>query len=584
MLALSFAVLAAARVIQAQDDINMVGTVAFIRSGERTPWVRSGTEMLTALGAQQMYELGQNFRGRYIDENSGATQMGARNIAGMSQDQLQPDQLFIQTLDKPYLVASAQAFMQGLYPPSSLNATRNGPWADAVGLLANHTAVDYPLDGYQYANIMTVGSLDPQSIYISGHDDCPNAQLESALYEISEHYLSTQTAEKAFYEDLSLSWFNGDIPAGMLDYMNAYGIYDDLSYYYTHDANTFADLTNGNNSGVFEKVRYLADQDAWYRYGNVSSDTDTISAYRAMAGKTLTALLLGRFQDIVQNDGNTTNGYSPALTLLFGDYEPILSFLSIAEIDYQAQTQRWHAIPPFASALILELFTRGDASPADEDNLWVRFSFHNGTDDYDGQAPQAYSIFRNGPSHMDMPWRDFSASMERVMVNQPSDWCDQCSSGALFCLGVEDPTVNVGLLAPAKKHEKVSPVVAGVIGAVVTLVVAGLLFAAAMFVGGIRFHRVQRRESSLGGFKGSAKLASDVDVSLSKNGVAPAGIVSLGGDDAKGNKRVAHERVGSWELRAKEGRSGDLGDESRRGSFEAIEAAMARPVEPVERI
>ena len=365
--------------------------------------------------------------------------------------------------------------------------------------------------------------------------------------------------------------------------MNAYNVYEALAYHYTHDTNTFSDLTSEENAGILDKARYLADQDSWYRYGNVSADTDVVSSYRAMAGKTLAALILGRFQQIIQNSGNATNGQSQPMTLLFGDFTPILSFLSVADVDYQAHTPRWHSVPAHASALILELFTRGDAQADSPDNLWVRFSYHNGTDDYDGTAPQAYSLFRNGPSRSDMPWRDFSASMQRIMMNQISDWCDACMSSAFFCYAVDnDPTVNVSLLAPGKNHAKISSAVAGVIGALVTLAVAGLLFAGAMLLGGIRFHRVERKggKASLGGFKGSAKLASDADLNLPKNGVAPAGIVSFGEQDGKAGggapRRVPHERVGSWELRQKEG--------SPRESFEAIEAAMGRAVEPVERV
>lgn len=303
-----------------------------------------------------------------------------------------------------------------------------------------------------------------------------------------------------------------------------------------------------------------------------------------MSGKTLAALVLGRFQEVIKNGGNATNGLtngdSQPLTLFFGDFDPILSFLSIAEVDYQQHTERWHAIPDFASALVFELFTRGEAKADSEDNMWVRFSYHNGSDDYDGTAPQAYSMFRNGPSRTDMTWRDFSSNMQRVMMNQLSDWCDACSSPAFYCYAVDDPTVNVSLIGPAGAKQKISPTVAGVIGAVVTLAVAGLLFAGAMLLGGIRFHRVDRgrKSSSLGGFKGSAKLASDADLNLPKNGVAPAGVASVVGGAATAPRRVPHERVGSWELRQKEGGA------SERGSFEAIEAAMGRPVEPVERV
>lgn len=156
-------------------------------------------------------------------------------------------------------------------------------------------------------------------------------------------------------------------------------------------------------------------------------------------------------------------------------------------------------------------------------------------------------------------------------------------------MALDNPTINLVLNDNEKSHSKLSPAVAGVIGAVVTLAVAGLLFAVAMLVGGIRFHRVERNnKSQLGGFKGSRKLASDADLSLPKNGVAPAGIVSFGGD--AGTRKTPHERIGSWELRQKEfgpgAKGGALGEEtvSRRESMEAIEAAMSRPVEPTERV
>jgi hypothetical protein len=129
---------------------------------------------------------------------------------------LNPDQLFIQTLDKPFLVAAAQAFMQGLYPSYHLNEMGNGLLPDTVGVLANRSVVDYPLDGYQYANILTVGDNDPGIVYLDGHNQCPRAGLESANYELTEEFLNTQANENAFYQSLGLSWFNGDLPRPML--------------------------------------------------------------------------------------------------------------------------------------------------------------------------------------------------------------------------------------------------------------------------------------------------------------------------------------------------------------------------------
>jgi hypothetical protein len=356
-----------------------------------------------------------------------------------------------------------------------------------------------------------------------------------------------------------------------------------LSYAYNHDSDVYEKLANDTRyAGVLDHIRYYADETSWYFWGNTSSSS-TDDDYRAMAGKTVSALILGQFQKIWQNNGNTTNGNSHPLTLLFGEHEPFISLFSLMMVDYLSPSFR--AIPPPASTMVFELYTRGSdkSFPSDPQDLWITFRFQNGTD-YEGTLT-SYPMFGNSPSGTEMPWLEFQDMMSRIMTNTLTDWCNQCSSGALFCWGVDNSTIELTVQGNQEKH-KVSPAVGGVIGAVVTLVVAGLLFALAMLLGGVRFHRVERKKSELGGFKGSAKLASDADLSLPKNGAAPAGIVSFGGADPP--RKTPHERVGSWELRQKEFgpglKSGDMGDESRRASFEAIEETLSRPVEPTERI
>lgn len=317
-------------------------------------------------------------------------------------------------------------------------------------------------------------------------------------------------------------------------------------------------------------------------YGNTSaSGTDTDN--QAISGKTLAAVILGQFQRLIidKNGGGDTTDMSYPLTFFFGEQDPIMSLISLIMADFRDNNFR--SIPPFGSAMVFELFSTGSSTsfPIAEDDLWVRFYFHNGTDVEDNQLI-AFPIFGNGPSRTDMPWAEFQDMFSRIMMSTLSEWCTTCSSPSLFCWGVDKS--NITLLLPAKsQHYKVTPAVAGVIGAIVTLVVAGLLFALAMLLGGVRLHRNARgKKSELGGFKGSAKLASDPDLSLAKNAAPPAGIVSFGNADQK----KGHERVGSWELRQKEfgPRSGDMSDESRRGSFDAIDAVASKPVEPHERV
>lgn len=350
-------------------------------------------------------------------------------------------------------------------------------------------------------------------------------------------------------------------------------------------------------SGLFDQLRWYADETAWYFWGNTSTSSSD-NDIRAMAGRTLAALVLGQFQKIWTNAGSSQNGNSQPLTLLFGDHEPIISLISLLMLD--TRFPGFQSMPPQASAIVFELFSvekDGTGFPSDPEKLWINFHFQNGTD-FQGELT-SYPIFGRGLSETDMPWLEFENMMSRIMTNEVLDWCTQCSSAALFCWGVDDVTewseAEGAGHGGGGKGGKVSPAVGGVIGAVVALVAAGLIFAAAMLLGGIRFRRVERgrRKSSLGGFKGSQKLASDADLSLPKNGAAPAGAADTTAGVVVGsntNNKHTHERVGSWELRQKEfGPPSPTGHpaaeaESPRASFEAIEAAMARAVLPAERV
>lgn len=147
-----------------------------------------------------------------------------------------------------------------------------------------------------------------------------------------------------------------------------------------------------------------------------------------------------------------------------------------------------------------------------------------------------------------MSWTDFTTEMGKFAV-EIADWCTECGSASLFCEAIalnEESAQGSGSEQKHGKHIGVSNVVAGVIGAVVTLGV-GLLTAAVLLLFGFRFGRrgwaesaeagagvgVLQRSRGSGGFKGAEKLASDTDLRL--KGQAGASV-------------IRHERLGSWEL------------------------------------
>ena len=243
----------------------------------------------------------------------------------------------------------------------------------------------------------------------------------------------------------------------------------------------------------------------------------------------------------------------------------------------------WELLAPLRQHF--ELFSMTNETnmlfPSTTDDLWVRFYFRNGTDDDD--RFQSYPLFGQGPSETDMRWNDFVGEMSGLIIGNVGDWCTQCGANNIFCAAWNgsDATTSSSSTTVSRHHGGISAAVAGVIGAILALVIASLLFGLAMLLGGVRLHRNKSRRQELGGFKGSAKLASDRDLTVPKGGAVVGATV-----ERLPTTTAGHERVGSWELKdAEMGRQGD-----RRTSFEEEEEEARRvnpfadPVKPDERV
>ncbi|KAI8936250.1 hypothetical protein NX059_006673 [Plenodomus lindquistii] len=560
------------------------GAFAFIRTGERTPLSRPDTPILSTVGANTMLTLGRHFRTRYI-AGSSPSGLGIQPIAGLARNILNNEQISIQTGDAQYLVAAAQAFMQGLYPPrGTVNGT--GP---VTGLLSDGTMLDYPLKGYQYANVQTHGALDAGSIYVAGSTDCPVAKRDGMKYFTTSEFEQMEGDTRELFGRLNVDWFEGNLGVDDMNYNSALEIADYLRYQYQHNTSIYTALSSDSNyATVYPQILHLADTEAWYLYGNTSASPQS-TTYQAMAGHTLATSILTQFRQLISSRrrGASPTDLSNPLTFFFGEQEPMVSLLSLISADLH--NTYFRSVPTWGSAMVFELYSTGTNAdfPTNTDDLWVRFYFHNGTAGFEDNIV-TYPILGNGPSGTEIPWSEFESAVGGIAVDR-MEWCASCDSPAIFCKDVNGKVTDSLRNEPATswRRGKISPAVAGVIGAVVALVVAGLLFALAVLALGVRFHRVERRgrrKSDLGGFKGSAKLASDPDLSMAKNAAPPAGIVTSGFGEAGAKK--GHERVGSWELRQKE-MGGGFGEREReRESMDAIDAvtAGARPVVPDERV
>lgn len=272
-------------------------------------------------------------------------------------------------------------------------------------------------------------------------------------------------------------------------------------------------------------------------YANLSSDSTSSTPHlREIAGQTLAYRVLQLFNNHV-NSGGATN----KMNLMFGSFEPMVSFAALAGL-LTPQNSAFYSIPSAGSSLVFELFSmvpdNATASYPSTSDMYVRFLYMNGTGDNFWATLKEYPMFGSSPSQAVMSYGDFTNSMSKIAVGGVQDWCNSCSSSSVFC-AVYNTNSNT-----SRRKGGLSPAVGGVIGALVTLAVAGLLAGLFIFFGGVRVHRVdRRRKSELGGFKGAEKLRSDQDLTLSK-GAADAVVT-----ETAPNRIHGHERVGSWELR-----------------------------------
>ncbi|KAJ9613422.1 hypothetical protein H2200_003364 [Cladophialophora chaetospira] len=539
--ALSFYFLALLLAVHAQTTLKhqVLSTFVYTRYGDRTPFVLPISPTLTPLGAKQLYEAGSRVRQRYLaPESDNSTE--AASISGIASYQLEYDQLSILSTDDQYVFASALAFMQGLYPP--LETMFNYTYLAGESPMSNGSNLVAPLSGYQYPNINSAGSNDLNSIWTSGSDNCPMYLASTNDYYSSPAFEAVQNSTAEFYSSLQPNLLDGVFSDASVGYYDAYYIYDYLNYVSLHNAT----LAQQISLEQLTTAKILADD--WVFALN--ADVDTSGSFpgdhiRAIAGRTLATRILQAFYTTIN-----TQGTSDKMTLLFGSFEPMIAFAALAGL-VSPQNAAFYNVPEPGSSFIFELYSLQaediDTYP-DTSDIYVRFFYQNGTDP--DSSLVAYPLFGLSPSQTMISLADFISGLEGFMLFNIEDWCQTCNSFSVFCPAFTDID---GGFSPSNGQSPnhrggLSPVVAGVIGAVVTLAVAALLFAGLMLIAGVRLHRVERRRrSDLGGFKGGNKLASDQDLTLDKGG---AGATVVHTEDPTYPAPVrGHERVGSWELR-----------------------------------
>ncbi|KAI9844977.1 MAG: hypothetical protein M1837_005121 [Sclerophora amabilis] len=517
----------------AQDESFEIvhSAVVFTHHGERTPLTVSEQNELTPLGAQQLHSAGSLFRQRYAEpspstENDTGT---SRQILGLSASTLDNSQLFALAAIDEYISSSAQAFFQGLYPPT--NESVRDPFVGSLSALSNGSSISNPLNDYQYPQIETASSIDPNFVWVAGAANCPAYYISGSDYFTTPEFANADSASRDLYESLipEAGPIADLFPESGFSYLNANLIYDYFNFAYAHNST----LQNSLPESTLIQLRDLASQRAWALNGNISDSSHAPrDRIRAIAGQTLAGKVTGLMRSNI-----ASNGYSEKLNLMFGDFQPFLGFFALSRLVDSSEGDDFYGLPKEGSSMAFELFSIGENTTRypDDSDLWVRFLVRNGTGEDDELTP--YPLFGRGRSQTDMMWTEFRTEMEAISIMFVGDWCDACQSEVNFCAFYgSNNSLNEQPDGPrSRPAQGMKPQVAGVIGAAVTLGVISLLLGAAMLLGGVRFRRSKaKRRSDLGGFKGAEKLASDADL--------PSGAAETAAADR------GHERVGSWEL------------------------------------
>jgi hypothetical protein len=141
-----------ARLVASQEQTTW-GTVILSLNGECIPELADAFPYITPLGGQQAFAAGSAIRTRYL-EGPGTNVTNSYPIPGLAVNAIDNIQLYLLARDDDYIAGSAQAFMQGVYPPLG------SAYVDEESILSNGTLVQYPLAGYQYPTIDTISPLD----------------------------------------------------------------------------------------------------------------------------------------------------------------------------------------------------------------------------------------------------------------------------------------------------------------------------------------------------------------------------------------------------------------------------------------
>ncbi|KAJ4271765.1 hypothetical protein NW762_000471 [Fusarium torreyae] len=431
---------------------DVLGLYIFHRHGDRTAKAWKPVNF-TALGADEVHSSGAWYRDTYVSEDA------ERKIKGVSADSAVLSQLDVTSPVDAVLQNSALVFLQGLYPPTKQAET-----------LANGSKVEAPLSGYQYIPIASVESAasdknSESSAWLQGNSGCTNAEASSNEYFSSSDYKQIYKDTEKFYQDL-VPVIGKTYGKDAANFQNAYTIFDLINVARIHNSSIPSDdlLTES----TLDKLYNYASIHEWNLAFNRSEPV------RAIAGSVLAGQILEALEPIAEGKKG------PRVNVQFGAYAAFMAFFGLAELD--KTNSDFMGVVDYASSMAFELVTNATKPTADD--VSVRFYFANGT--AAEHTPKLFPLF-NG-KETTISWKDFKDGMNEFAIEDTKHWCKLCGNTDGTCASGSDDDEDSASSQSSSggSGNGVSKPVAGVIGALVTLVVILGVQAAVLLLGGLR--------------------------------------------------------------------------------------------------
>ncbi|KAG5639427.1 hypothetical protein H0H81_002298 [Sphagnurus paluster] len=387
--------------------------------------------VLTPLGNQQEFLLGQKLRGLYLNETSPTYIQGINGtLVNDAQFRVRADA----GGEGGVILNSALSLLQGLFPADANTKTT----------LANGTTITAPLGGYQY---IPVESVEPDNdISLEGWTSCKTFTQDTAALYKSPEFLQMAKDNAEFLNALP-PYLDGR----PVTFENMWNVFDFMNVQSIHNAAFVKALP----PTYLAQARQLAN---WHEY-HVFSDSSP-SGIGNIAGQAIIPSIIDGFNRITDSSNPVKFVYHAI------SYKPFISLFNMTKV--AQSTPELAGIVNYAAAVALEA-----RQPASGGEPFLRFKFQNGTD----------SEFITYPilgSSTDVPLSEFINYIEPFGINSLADWCSKCNNSQdRGCAAL----TLAATTAVADSRPKIGSVGAGFLGASLMLVLVLAMLGVLSFLG-----------------------------------------------------------------------------------------------------